>query len=163
MPGGRRLACAGASLLLLAAAFSAACTTVDPGQNFVVPNVSFDPNYFYCHVEPQFIFAPMYSCGTGQSTDPPNGCHFNPSAVSGMALINHPLVDCGGGDIPVNQSQIGTGSAAASNYESVSIEMNVDWMNAPVFVRPTGHTHPRQIFPETDMNVTMILSTWASK
>src|ERR1700722_12139911 len=32
-----------------------ACTSVDPGPNFVVPNSTFDPDYFYCHVEPQYI------------------------------------------------------------------------------------------------------------
>ncbi len=149
--------------LLAAAGAAGGCTTVDPGPNFVVPNTTFDPNYFYCQVEPHFIFA--YGCGTGDPSkgDPPNGCHFNQSAVSGMALIDHPAVDCAGGDVPVNQADIGTGSPAASNYEAVSIEMNADWTNAPLFVRPSGSNHPRQIFPSSDTTVQAILSTWASK
>jgi hypothetical protein len=140
-----------------------ACTTVDPGPNFVIPNTTFDANYFYCHVEPQFIF--MNSCGSGDPSkgDPNNGCHFNSSAVSGMALLQHPAVDCGGGDLPLDMTQIGTGSPAESNLQAVSIEMNRDWMNAPVYVRPSGSNHPRPIFPMGDANAVLILSTWASK
>jgi hypothetical protein len=163
MPGASRPAWAALSFSLVAAAAatSAACTTVDPGKNFVIQNTVFDPNYFYCHVEPQFIFA--YGCGNGGS-DPSGGCHFNASAVSGMVLLNHTPVNCGGGDIPVNQSDVGTGSQAASNYGAVSLEMNTDWMIAPLYVRPSmGQDHPRVVFSPTDTTVTTILSTWASK
>jgi hypothetical protein len=136
------------------------CNSIDPGPNFVVPNATFDPDYFYCHVEPQFIFA--YKCGPGQPSD--NGsCHFNPSAVSGMALVNHPPVSCGGGDHPVDLAQIGTGSAAQGNFEAVSLEMSTDYTNAPLFVRPTGNSHPRQIFATDDKVANQILATWASK
>jgi hypothetical protein len=139
------------------------CTTVDPGANFVVPNTTFDANYFYCHVEPQFIFA--NSCGSGDPSkgDATNGCHYNPSAVSGMPLLQHTPIDCGGGDVPLDMTQIGTGSAAESNLQAVSFEMSRDWMNAPVYVRPSGNTHPRQVFAPGDPNATMILSMWAAK
>ncbi len=136
------------------------CNSIDPGPNFVVPPDTFDPDYFYCHVEPQFIFA--YKCGPGGSGD--NGsCHFNTAAVSGMALVDHPAVNCGGGDHPVDLSQVGTGSAAQGNYEAVSLEMSRDYTSAPVFVRPTGNSHPRQIFPTSDPKANQILATWASK
>jgi len=138
------------------------CTTVDPGPNYVVANTTFDEDYFYCHVEPELIFAK--SCGSGDPSkgDPPNGCHFNSSAVSGMALINHPAVDCGGGDHPVDRTQIGTGSPAQSNYEAVSLEMNKDYTSAPLFVRPSGSNHPRVIFDSNDPQVNQLLATWAS-
>lgn len=138
------------------------CTTVDPGPNFVVPTVTFDSNYFYCFVEPQLIFA--YKCGPGDpSLDPPNGCHFNPAAVSGMGLQDHPPVNCGNGDQVVDLTQIGTGSPAQSNFEAVSAEMSQQYMTAPLFVRPTGNNHPRQVFMPTDPVVNELLSTWASK
>jgi len=139
------------------------CTSIDPGPNFVVPDQTIDAAYFYCHVEPQFIFA--NSCGSGNPSkgDPSNGCHFNPSAVSGMALINHAPVNCGGGDVPLDDTQTGTGSPAEFNLESVSIEMSVDYTTAPLYVRPSGHDHPRAIFQEGDPLVVMLLSTWASK
>ena len=161
---GAALAWAGSLVVTLGVLVASGCTTIDPGDNFVVSNTTFDQNYFYCHVEPQYIFA--NSCGSGDPSkgDHPNGCHFNPSAVSGMALIDHPAVDCAGGDVPVDMTQIGTGSPAESNLESVSIEMSADWVNAPLFVRPSsGSNHPRQIFSASDATVTTILSTWASK
>ena len=135
------------------------CTSVDPGPDFVVPNITFDPDYFYCHVEPQFIFGANYKCGTGDTTkgDPGNGCHFNPSAVTGMQLQDHPPVNCNGGDHPVDLSQLGNGLPPAANLQAVSLEMNADYTAAPVFVRPTGNTHPRAVFSTSDStaNTTM--------
>ena len=156
-----RTPCAGWAVF--ASSVLAGCTSVDPGPNFVVPETTFDPDYFYCHVEPEFIF--KNSCGSGDPSkgDPPNGCHFNSSAVSGMALINHMAVDCGGGDHPVDATQTGTGSAAQGNYEAVSLEMSTDYTTAPLYVRPSGSNHPRQVFVPGDSTVTQILSTWASK
>jgi hypothetical protein len=147
------------------------CTSIDPGDDFVVPETVFDANYFYCHIEPELIFAPNYMCGSGDPSkgDPPNGCHFNASAVSGMALINHPLVDCGGGDIPVDLTQVGTGSPPQSNLAAVSLEMSKDYTTAAIFTRPSSlngvapAAHPRAIFDQSDANVNMLLATWASK
>jgi hypothetical protein len=135
----------------------------------VVNDVVFDANYFYCHVEPGLILA--YSCGSGDSSkgDPSNGCHFNPSAVSGMALIDHPAVDCGGGDVPVDLTAIGEGTPATSNYEAVSLEMSRDYTTAPIYVRPSDITgnppsaHPRVVFQQDDATVVQLLSTWATK
>jgi hypothetical protein len=134
------------------------CTSIDPGPNFVVPEQVFDPNYYFCHVEPQFIVA--NKCGPGEASD--NGsCHYS-SSVSGMALLQHPPVDCGGGDIPLDMTQ--TAGAAESDFEAVSLEMNRDYMTAPLFVRPSnGANHPRVVFSPTDPVVNQILSTWASK
>jgi hypothetical protein len=151
-------------LVLLSVACAAGCQTVDPGPNFVVPPATFDANFFYCHVEPQVIFA--NSCGSGDPSkgDKANGCHFNSSQVSGMALIDHPMVDCGGGDVPLDPTQTGTGGPAESNFEAVSLEMNTDYTTAPLYVRPTGHNHPRQIFPPDPTNATvMVIAAWALK
>ena len=138
------------------------CVSVDPGPDFVVPDETFDANYFYCHVEPELIFEK--NCGPGDPTlDKPNSCHFNGSAVSGMALLAHTAVDCGGGDLPVDNTQIGSGSAAQSNLEAVSLEMNRDYTTAPLLIRPSGNNHPRTVFPRDDPQVNQLLSTWASK
>ncbi|MGH7298529.1 MAG: hypothetical protein ACRELB_26550 [Polyangiaceae bacterium] len=145
------------------------CTSVDPGPDFVVPQVVFDANYFYCHVEPELIFA--YSCGTGDPSkgDAANGCHFNGSVVSGMALTDHPPVDCGGGDIPLDPTQIGTGSPAETNYGLVSLEFSKDYTSSALFTRPSSFNgqkpaaHPRAIFDQSDQTVNDLLRTWASK
>ena len=161
--GARRFARCAAAIAPLPLLLLVGCTTVDPGPNFVIANVTFDSNYFYCFVEPQFIFA--YNCGPGDPSkgDPPNGCHFNSAAVSGMALLDHPAVNCGGGDQVVDLTEIGTGSPAESNLQAVSFEMSQQYMTAPLFVRPTGNNHPRQVFSPSDPVVNQLLSTWASK
>lgn len=154
-----------ASMVAVVAALASfnGCTTIDPGPNFVVAQVTFDANYFYCHVEPGLIF--QYNCGPGDPSlgDKPNGCHYNPSAVSGMALLQHTPVDCGMGDVPLTTSSTGPGSPAESNYEAVSLEMSPDYLTAPVYVRPSGHYHPRQVFNPNDATVNLLLRTWASQ
>jgi hypothetical protein len=149
--------------LMAVAGSSTGCVTIDPGPNFVIPDVSFDADYFYCHVEPELIFAK--NCGPGDPSqgDKPNSCHYNPSAVSGMGLIQHPPVDCGGGDHPVSMGQTGTGSPAQSNFQQVALEMSHQWDTAPLFVRPSGNNHPRPIFTQSDPQVRALLMTWASK
>jgi hypothetical protein len=145
--------------------------SIDPGPDFIVSQTVFDQSYFYCHVEPDLLFAPAYRCGSGDPSkgDPNNGCHFDPSAVTGMALIDHPLIDCGGGDAPLDPTQVAAGSPAQSNYAAASLEMNRDYTTAPIYVRPSSYmgqspaAHPRAIFAEGDGNVVMLLSTWATK
>ena len=143
---------------------SAACTSVDPGPDFVIPPVTFDADYFYCHVEPQYIG--VYKCGPGDPSkgDPPNssGCHYS-SAVSGMSLHMHPPIPCGGGDHPIDRMALGSGSPAESNFEVVTLEMSRDYLTAPLYVRPLGHAHPRGVISSMDPVVAQLLGTWAAK
>ncbi len=142
----------------------AGCTTIDPGSNFSVATETFDADYFYCHVEPEFIF--QQNCGPGLASD--NGsCHFS-AAVNGMNLKAHNPIDCAGGDHPaLTAAGLGStamGSAAQGNLTAVSFEMARDYTMAPLFLRPTAQVaHPRMIFPATDATVRQLLSTWASK
>jgi hypothetical protein len=143
------------------------CTTVDPGPNFVVPDQTFDADYFFCHVEPEVLFAKK--CGPGDPSAPGatpadgnNGCHFNSSAVSGMALLDHPPVDCGGGDHPLSSTQVGSGSPAQGNLQAASLEMSQDYLTAPIYVRPTGTNHPRVVY-QPDDPVVEIIKTWSLK
>jgi hypothetical protein len=151
---------AGAKVLILVLC-CCSCTTVDPGRNPSLAARTFDADYFYCHVEPELIVAK--SCGPGDpSKGDSNACHFSSSA-SAMALLDHPAVDCGGGDHPLHQTQIGAGSAAQTDFEAVSLEMDTNYLAAPVFVRPSGVYHPRRIFDPNDQQVKKLLQTWASK
>jgi hypothetical protein len=148
---------------LLALLFSpVGCTTVDPGQNFSPPNNVFDADFFYCHVEPEYLFAQKCGPGDPSKGDRTNGCHFN-TALTGMQLIDHPAVNCGGGDHPVDRTQIGSGSPAQNNFEQASFEMNRQYMAAAIFVRPAGNNHPRPIFDSSDPQVNQVLSAWASR
>ncbi|HEX3769694.1 MAG TPA: hypothetical protein VHV30_02460 [Polyangiaceae bacterium] len=146
------------ALMLPLAIASTGCTTIDPGPDFVVPEEVFDANYFFCHVEPQFIVA--NKCGPGQASDN-SSCHYS-AVVSGMPLMDHPTIDCGGGDIPLDPTS--TTGAAQSNFQAVSLEMSHDYTTAPLFVRPSNNVnHPRMVFSPDDPTVNLLLRTWASK
>jgi hypothetical protein len=138
-----------------------ACTTIDPGPNFVVPDEQFDADFFFCVVEPQLLTAKKCGPGDPAAGDPGNGCHFNSSAVSGMALAQHPAVDCADGH-PTNRGQVGAGSGAQGNLQAVSLEMSKDYLTAPLYLRPTGQNHPRTVFPKDDPIVDVI-KQWAAK
>ncbi|WP_394829287.1 hypothetical protein [Pendulispora albinea] len=137
-----------------------ACRAVDPGPNFVIAEEQFNEDYFYCRVEPLLIFGKK--CGSGEPGDGGN-CHFNASAVSGMALVNHDPIDCAGGDHPVDRTRIGAGSPAQGNLQAASLEMNRDYLTAPLFVRPTSNRdHPREVFKREDP-VVDVIRTWAER
>src|SRR5690606_3749785 len=101
-----------------------------------VAEESFDPDFFFCRVEPEVLVAKR--CGPGEpGVDPPNGCHYSASAVSGMVLADHAPVRCADGR-PVDRSQLGAGGAAQGNLQSASLVMSRDVETAPILVRPTG-------------------------
>jgi hypothetical protein len=150
-------------LALLVLPWADGCTTIDPGANFVVPDEVFDADFYYCHVEPELIIA--YKCGPGDPSkgDQPNTCHFS-SAVSGMELLDHPAIDCGGGDTPLDPTQVGIGSPAETDLNAVSFEMNRDYTAAPLYLRPSsGSGHPRPVISRSDPAIILLLSTWAAK
>ncbi len=147
----------GAAFLALASA----CTTIDPGPHFVVPDEQFEADFFFCRVEPEFLVAKKCGPGDPSAGDAPGGCHFNGSAVSGMVLVDHPPVECADGR-PVNRAQIGSGSFARANLESASLEMSRDALTAPLFLRPSGQNHPRTIFPREDP-IKDLIHQWAQK
>jgi hypothetical protein len=141
----------------LALAPQVACTTVDPGPNFVVPEQSFDADYFFCRVEPALLFGKK--CGDGNAGD---SCHYSASSVSGMAIVRHEPVDCGGGEHPLSRGSIGSGSPAQGNLQAASLEMSRDYLTAPLYVRPLGANHPRAVFAADDP-VVELLRTWATR
>jgi len=153
----------GFALAVSAAALAAGvgCTTVDPGPNFVVPDENFDADFFFCRVEPELLFGKRCGPGDPAAGDAPNGCHFNSSAVSGMAIANHAPIDCVDGR-PVNRAQIGAGSAAQGNLQAASLVMSRDPLTAPLYLRPTGQNHPRVIFPREDP-VVEVIRQWAQR
>lgn len=145
--------------LIAATTALVSCTTVDPGPNFVVPDEQFDADFFFCKVEPELLIAKK--CGPGDGSDPANGCHFNSSAVSGMAIAAHPTIDCVD-NRPTNRAQVGAGSAAQGNLQAVSLVMSRDYATAPIYLRPTGSNHPRAIFAKEDP-VVDVLRQWAQR
>lgn len=139
----------------------AGCTTVDPGPNFVVPDPQFDADFFFCRVEPELLVTKKCGSGDPGAGDAANGCHFNPNAVSGMALRSHAPIECAN-DRPTNRALLTPGGAAQGNLESVTFVMSPDVLTAPLFLRPTGQNHPRAIFGRDDPFVET-LRQWAQR
>jgi hypothetical protein len=144
------------------------CVSIDPGPNYIVPDQVFNANYFYCFVEPQVIFGGANggrNCGSGANVPGASGggCHYS-DKVPAMALQQHVPVTCANG-IPTDPTQTGAGSPAANNFSAVSNEMDVDWMNAPLYIWPTQivSAHPVQVFAPTDTKVVQYISTWAQQ
>jgi len=148
-----------AGLATLALGFAASCESVDPGPNFVIAQETFNEDYFFCYVEPHYLVAKK--CGAGEASDGVR-CHFNSSAVSGMALRDHPPVTCDGAGHPTDRTQVSTGSLARANYTAASLEMSRDYQTAPILVRPIGANHPRPVVAMGDPAIA-VLQQWATK
>lgn len=155
------LAFAGSFAVALAVGVAlSGCERIDPGPQFVIANETFDADFFFCHVEPEYLVAKK--CGSGEGADGTGNCHYNPSAVSGMPLTDHPPIDCAGGDRPASRVGLGSGSAAESNFQAASLVMSRDYLTAPIVVRPQGANHPRAVFSKGDP-VLDIIQQWASR
>jgi hypothetical protein len=139
-----------------------ACQTIDPGENFVVPNETFEADFFFCKVEPEFLVAKKCGSGDPAQGDRSGGCHFNAASVSGMPLIDHAPIDCGGGERPLSRAQLGSGGPAQANYQAASLEMSRDLVSAPIVVRPSGAKHPRVVLLPTEPALE-VLRRWAAK
>jgi hypothetical protein len=134
----------------------AGCTSIDPGTNYVVPLQDFNASYFYCFVEPNYIF------GKGCGDDGSHGCHYS-NKVPELVLVEHDPVTCVNGQ-PTDMTQIGVGSPAQSNLSAVSLQMDTDYLDAPIYTWPTQivAAHPKQVFMPGDP-VVQYLATWATE
>ncbi len=134
-------------------------TSVDRGDDFAVADIVFDPNYFYCKVEPVLF---MNGCGTGDSSkgDSPGGCHFSATAYRLTDYMPRVGDSCGGGVVPGNS---GIPEAAQHNYQTSQARMKRDPELAPLLQRPTKkYAHPREIFGPSSMDADAIRQ-WATQ
>lgn len=150
--------------LLLVVPWLAACTTVDPGPNFVVPDEQFDADFFFCRVEPEILQNKKCGSGDPSAGDAANGCHFSASAVSGMALRAHDPIPCADGR-PTNRVLLNPGGGAQGNLQAVTLVMSRDVSTAPLYLRPAGQNHPRALFRRDDPNepFLQLLREWAQR
>lgn len=137
------------------------CTTVEPGPNFVVPDEQFDADFFFCRIEPEILVNKKCGPGDPAAGDQANGCHFNASAVSGMAIANHAPIPCADGK-PVDRVLLGAGSPAQGNLQAVTLVMSRDVDTAPFLLRPIGQNHPRAVFAREDP-VVALMREWAAR
>lgn len=154
-----------ALLGLVSAVLTAGCgdqgffpTTVERGDDFAVADVVFDPNYFYCRVEPVLF---MNSCGTGDPNqgDTQGSCHFSATAFRLTDYMPRVGDGCGGGLVPATNNIPET---AQHNYQTSQARMKRDPELAPLLQRPTQNQfHPRKIFEQNSMDADAIRQ-WAT-
>jgi hypothetical protein len=125
----------------------------------------FDANYFYCVVEPEVLMGGLSGQPCGD--DGSHGCHYS-AAISSFALIalSEPVRCSGSGTnaAPIDPSQTGLGSAAASNYEAITFELSPNYMAAPFYriVTGTNPGHSVVLSPSAEADAAHILKTWAT-
>jgi hypothetical protein len=134
--------------------------SVDPGDDFMQEDVTFDDEFYYCRVEP-VLFAASQSCGSGTAgKDPANGCHFS---VTKFRLTDYsPLVAASCVGDALGPTSVVT-MAAQQNYTAAQARMKRDPQLAALLQRPLGNAqHPRQIFTENSAEADLI-RRWATQ
>jgi hypothetical protein len=127
--------------------------TVDPGDNFVAPDLSLDENFFYCRIEPEVI--QQHHCATGDSGEEGH-CHDSRSALRLIDSSTPAPCDSAGhvtGKVP---------DAYTANLDAVQYFVQADPLTSPFYLRPLNQaSHPRAIFDANDPAAKLI-EEWIS-
>jgi len=147
-----RQAIATAALILLSG-----CWTVDPGDNFVPPDLSLDEDFFYCRIQPEVIAA--QGCASGMAGEA-GECH---SARSALRLDPAGETDaspaCDGNSLAAGAT---VPQSYMDNFQNVQFTVQADPLSSSFYRRPVGlDSHPRQIFPEGSPEAGLIVE-WIS-
>lgn len=127
--------------------------TIDPGDNFVAPDLTLDEGFFFCRIEPEVL--QKYGCASGGSGEQ-GMCHDSRSALRLHATSEPAPCDASGrvnGKVP---------DAYLADLEAVQYFVQSDPLTSPLYLRPTNQaSHPRRIFDETDAAAKLI-TEWIS-
>lgn len=142
--------------MLVWAACSAGCGTIDLGDDIVPPNLQLDEDFFYCEIQPNVLTAK--SCANGIDGES-GSCHADRSALRLVATTDPPPM-CEDGVI------VG-GSLSAdyvANFEAVRFTVQSDPLSSPFYRRPTGmDSHPRVIFPPDGDPCADLIIDWITR
>lgn len=148
-----RIALLGLLLAQACAAENGVTGTVDPGDNFVAPDLALDESFFYCRIEPEVI--ERHGCVSGAAGEQ-GSCHDSRSALRLQAADLPPACDAAGrsvGAIP---------AAYTSNFDTVQYFVQSDPLTSPFYLRPLNLTsHPRRIF-NADDPAAKLIEQWIS-
>jgi hypothetical protein len=127
--------------------------TVDPGDNFVAPDLTLDSDFFYCRIQPDVI--QKHDCATGNGSE--NGqCHDSRSALRLMTSSDTAACDSAGhvsGKVP---------DEYVANLDAVRFFVQTDPLTSPLYLRPLNRaSHPRRIFDDNDA-AAQLIEEWIS-
>lgn len=145
---------------LLGIVFAQACAvqngvtgTVDPGANFVAPDLALDESFFYCRIEPEVL--ERYGCASGAGGEQ-GLCHDSRTALRLIASDTQANCD-GSGRLIGNPPD-----AYSKNLEAVRYFVQSDPLTSPLYLRPIQRaSHPRQVFSADDP-AAQLIEEWIS-
>jgi hypothetical protein len=127
--------------------------TIDPGDNFVAPDLTLDERFFFCRIEPEVL--QLHSCASGASGEQ-GTCHDSRSSLRLRASTEPSPCDSAGRIVgPVPDSY-------RSDLEAIQYVVQTDPLTSPLYQRPTNQaSHPRRIF-DTDDPAARLIAEWIS-
>ena len=152
------LIAAGAAWLLAAAS---GCGTVDPGDNFIAPDVMIDDEFFFCAIQPQVVT--VHRCASGGAGEA-GSCH---SARSALRLDPAAEGAAAPACTPAPDYRLTAGAVVPpeymTNFDRVQFTVQSDPLTCPFYRRPLAiDSHPRQIFGTESAEAQLIID-WISR
>ncbi|HET8939239.1 MAG TPA: hypothetical protein VFN67_37600 [Polyangiales bacterium] len=127
--------------------------TVDPGDNFVAPDLTLDERFFFCRIEPEVL--QKHGCASGAAGEQ-GTCHDSRSSLRLKTSTEA---------APCDSSGRLTGTVPASylaDLEAIQYFVQTDPLSSPLYLRPTNQSsHPRRIFDASDPAAKLI-AEWIS-
>jgi hypothetical protein len=127
--------------------------TVDPGDNFVAPDLTLDESFFFCRIEPEVL--QKHSCAGGAAGEQ-GMCHDSRSALRLRGSSDPPPCDAAG------RVTARVPDAYRADLQAVQYFVQSDPLTSPLYLRPTNQaSHPRRIFDDKDAAANLI-TEWIS-
>jgi len=130
---------------------AAGCLTVDPGDDFIPPDVQLSEDTFHCVIQPEIVT--RLQCASGGPGEA-GACHASRSALRlRPEAESDPPPTCEDG-IPVTAVP----DSFIDNFERVRVTVSSDPESSPFYRRPAGlASHPREVYPPTSAEADLVL------
>ncbi|MDD9935729.1 MAG: hypothetical protein OXT09_19105 [Myxococcales bacterium] len=127
--------------------------TVDPGDNFIAPDLQLDEAFFYCRIQPEVLTE--HSCAGGLDGEG-GSCHDSRSA---LRLLDAPEPSpCDDDGVIVDTVP----DSYRANLEAVRFSVQSDPLSSPLYLRPINRAaHPREIYDAQDEAAELVFD-WIS-
>jgi hypothetical protein len=127
--------------------------TIDPGDDFVAPDLQLDSDFFFCRIQPEVLT--KYSCASGGSGEM-GSCHDSRSAMRLVDTKAPAPCDKAGAVVDA------VPDAYQMNLDAVRFAVQSDPLSSPLYLRPLNRaSHPRKIFDDDDKAAELIVE-WIS-
>jgi len=151
----RRSALIGLVLAQACSAQNGLTGTVEPGDNFVAPDLTLDERFFFCRIEPEVL--QKHSCATGGAGEQ-GTCHDSRSALRLAPKPSGETAPCDSAGRPIGAVP----DSYQQDLEAVQYFVQSDPLTSPLYLRPINMaSHPRRVFDAADP-AAKLLEEWIS-